>query len=211
MRCVIIINGEISDYGFCANLIESNDYIIAVDGGARHLRKLNVLPNILIGDFDSISSLENYRQLYPKCIIEKYDARKDFTDFELAINKVLALGYKEVIILGAIGERIDHLFANVFLLDKLNAHNVKARIVNFKNIIQLVNDGIDVKGAEGSLVSLIPVTPYIIVKETVGLEYPLKDHRIDFAQSLGISNVIVHKEASITLSLGKALVIQSRD
>ena len=87
MRAVLVCNGSINDYDLIKKHINTDDYIISVDGGARHLRAMGVIPNILIGDFDSANTedlhyfvdlgVENY----------KFPAEKDMTDSELAIDK----------------------------------------------------------------------------------------------------------------------------
>ena len=118
----------------------NDSYIICCDGGIKNFYELDTLPNLIVGDFDSID--ENGRKFIEDNNIEKnvYNTVKNFTDTEAAIDILLERGFEEIVILGATGTRLDHTLANIFLLQKLFGRS-KATIVDNNNIIEYVEKG----------------------------------------------------------------------
>src|SRR3989338_8374682 len=135
-RAVIFVNGNLSDLSQAKKIIKKEDCLIASDGGANLIEKLKLIPNIVIGDMDSIKPelLKKYKSI-------KYPAKKDKTDFELTIDYCLAQKFQEIIIFGILGDRIDHLLANIFLLAKTQTENklIKIKIIEGKKEIFILN------------------------------------------------------------------------
>ena len=116
MTGIIVCSGSITDYALIEKYFEKADLIICADGGANHLRKLGKLPDILVGDFDSISEGDLDLLLAANVEIVRFPSEKDATDTQLAVQLAMDRGCDEVILLGAAGTRLDHTLANVFLL-----------------------------------------------------------------------------------------------
>ncbi len=211
MRAVLVCNGSISDYNIIKNHIKSDDYIISVDGGARHLRTMGVIPNILIGDFDSASSYD--LQYFVELGINnyKFPAEKDMTDTELAIEKAVDMGADELLFIGAMGSRMDHSLANVLLLKKCMDIGLKACIVDENNRIYITNSTITIKNQEGYKLSLIPVSERVTGVTTYGLRYRLDNATMHLATSWGVSNEFLEDEVTVTIDEGILLVCVSRD
>ena len=211
MRAVLVCNGSINDYDLIKKHINSDDYIISVDGGARHLRAMGVIPNILIGDFDSATSCD--LQYFIDLGVEnyKFPAEKDMTDSELAIDKAVEMGADELLFIGAMGSRIDHSLANVFLLKKCMDIGIKACIVDEHNIIYIINSSITLKKQENYKLSLIPVSERVTGVTTYGLKYRLDKATMLLATSWGVSNEFLENEATVTIDEGILLVCVSRD
>src|SRR3989344_5006036 len=104
-RAVVYLNG---DKPIAFKPIQT-DFLIGVDGGTKHITRLRLKPDIIIGDLDSLPRP-------PKGVpIIKYPRDKDQTDSELALNYALKAGFKEIIFVGFMGERLDHMISNLFL------------------------------------------------------------------------------------------------
>ena len=210
-KAIIICSGEIKDYLFIESYINKDCFIICADGGARHLKRLGITPNIILGDFDSIEreTLEKYAN--DKTIeIIKYPKEKDMTDSEIALDCAINKGFLDIVLLGATGSRYDHSLANIFLLRKYIDCNARLRIINENNIVNITNNKIVLDKKIGFKVSIIPLTGNILVT-TKGLKYKLNKDRLFFGSSIGVSNEYESMKAEILILEGVALVIESRD
>src|SRR3989344_9682654 len=116
MRAVLICNGSAGTNLLHRN-ISKGDYIVAVDGGANKLLKTKFHPDIIIGDMDSINSAA--RHSFKNVKMLSYPREKDKVDLELALDYCIERKFSEILILGAIGGRVDMTLTNVFLLDKI--------------------------------------------------------------------------------------------
>lgn len=211
MKCVIIANGDISNYKGIRKIINDCDFIICADGGAKHLLKINILPHMIVGDLDSIDEDAKKKFEDSNVVFYKFPKKKDYTDTELAIEYAIKKGATEIIFLGAIGSRMDHTLANITLLLPLLKKGVKGKIVNEHNEIMVVNKEMEIEGAIGDLLSIVPLTPKIEGVTLKGLEYPLDDETILMGSSIGISNKFVGRKATISVRKGNVLLIKARD
>lgn len=202
-RAIIFVNGNLSDLSQAKKIIKKNDYLIAADGGANSLKKLKLTPNIVIGDMDSIKPelLNKYKSI-------KYPTKKDKTDFELAIDYCLDKKFQEIIIFGILGDRIDHLLANILLIAKTQTENqtIKIKIIDDKKEIFILNKEIIINGKIGDEVSIIPVSEKLEGITTDGLSYRLIDDTLFFGSTRGVSNVMNKKMIKITSSTGIAVI-----
>ena len=188
--------------------IRTSDYIIGVDRGAFWLISNNIIPDIAIGDFDSVTASE--LQIIKKKAkrVDKYSKKKDFTDMELAVEYAITLRPKEVVIYGAIGNRIDHTMGNIHLLERLQGIGV---IRDRNNEVRIISGHTTVrKKPRYPYVSLLPITETIEISLT-GFVYNASHALIRRGQTLGISNELRQNEGVIEIHEGKAFVIQSRD
>lgn len=189
--------------------IRTTDFIVGVDRGAAWLLKQKVIPNVAIGDFDSISKneLQIIKKNVKKVIV--HPQKKDATDLELAVDYAIKLKPKQVIIFGGIGTRLDHTIAAVHLLEKLLEKGINGKIIDEKNEIELIQQTHEVFPSH-SYVSILPHTKKIVVSLS-GFAYPLSRKELVRSSSRGISNEVVGKKAVIEVHEGIALVIKSRD
>lgn len=211
MKILIIASGSAVNYKTIKELFEEADYIICADGGATHLSKVNLIPDVIIGDLDSIE--QEVLSLYGGKEVEfkTFPAKKDKTDFELSIDYALELGASELIITSATGTRLDHTIANIMLLYPLLMKGVKAKIIDNNNEIYMVNDSMQLKKEEYTYVSIIPLFDNVLGVTTKGFEYETEGIDFKLASTLGISNSLVAEEGSIKIDKGVCLVIKSKD
>lgn len=208
MKAVIIANGEIEKDDIIKEECREADFIICADRGAEHTYRLGIVPNYVIGDFDSIDS-KILECLHKKNVnIIRYPSEKDFTDTELCIFKAIELGCTKICFLGMMGKRIDHALGNVGLLHFAADRGVNGYIVSNDYHIYICRDKINLEGNIGDLVSIVPFKGDAGGVYTKNLKYPLKDSFLEFGRSLGISNVMLEKECEIGVKTGEVLVIK---
>lgn len=210
MNVLILTNGEYGDYSFCKENI-TYDYVICADKGMKHARKLGIVPQLIVGDFDSGSEEDLLYFKEQGIEIESFDPVKDETDTELAIKRAVHKGATSITVYGGIGTRLDHSLANVHLLYGLINLGIKGRLMNPYNTVYLVLDEIVLEGEKGALVSLIPFAGEVCGITTQHLGYPLTDATLKMGTSLGVSNYMTENVAKISIQSGVLMVICARD
>lgn len=135
-RCVIFGGGEIADIRYTQNLLQKEDYIICADRGYAYCSLMNVVPNLVLGDFDSYSG-----RISPKCEIMRYPIEKDDTDTMLAVKEAIRRGYREILMVGMLGGRLDHTLANIQTLVYAVQHGETAQIIDKGCRITVIKSG----------------------------------------------------------------------
>ncbi len=209
-RAVIISNGKMKNRGFYKKLIKKTDYIICVDGGSKRARKMNIIPRKIIGDLDSLDRLTQEYFLKKGTEIIRYNREKDKTDMQIAVEYVIKLGFKDVIILCVFGDRLDHVLANIFLLQMLTEKGVKSKIIDEYNEIFLIKNFGKIRGKSGDVISLIPLTQEVNKIKTKGLKYELENGKLKVCDTLGISNILKRNTATVSFKKGSLLVIKTK-
>lgn len=187
-------------------------FIIIADGGARLLMKYGLGADILLGDLDSIGEEALTYIKEHKIEVKKFPAKKDFTDTELALSYLVDEGYKDIVILGALGTRLDHELANLMNLKKLYKKGIRAKIEDDYNEVIYVEEGsYDFEKTNKKYFSLISAGTSMNFT-TKGLYYEVEDLEINAENpSRGVSNEMVGEKATIKINSGSAFIIQSRD
>jgi len=173
------------------------------------LDKIKIIPNIIIGDFDSVSPklIEKYsnKEKYPNIDIINFDKDKDLTDYELALKHSFTFNPNEIFMFGATGSFFDHSLANIILLVKYYSDSVKLKIITSNSSICCIKEGVTIMGMVGARVSLFPLDSVKDVK-LEGFQYEFKESNLspfDFS----ISNVILSDNAIISFKSGVFLII----
>ena len=214
-RCLIITGGPI-DLGFARSYLsgEGFDRVIAVDRGLNAAWALGIVPDVIVGDFDSAdpAALADFRRR-EHIVWEVHQPEKDDTDTELAIKRAAAMGAGYIVLLGATGGRLDHLLGNIHLLYPCLQQGVEACILDPGNKLYLIDGERRFKRREvwGTYISFLPLTEEVKGITLRGFKYPLTDKDIAIGTSLCISNELAADEAVITLQDGVLIVVESRD
>lgn len=217
MKILIVTGGKI-ELDFALQFLMENTFecIIAADRGMELLERLSIIPDYLVGDFDSVSEdvLKKAKQNTGKVI--KFNPVKDFTDTEAAVRLAIELGAGEITILGATGTRMDHVLANINTLFIALDKNIPAYIIDGNNRIRLINKSCEIlknQNLYSNIISLIPYTDKAEGVTLTGFYYPLKNKTLSrFAEpSLGVSNILTEDKGIIELASGVLIVIEARD
>ena len=188
--------------------------IIVCDRGLEALYQLKIIPNHVVGDFDSVSSevLEFYKK-QTQIIFHTYNAEKDNTDTDIALKLATRLKSSKITILGALGKRMDHAIANIHILKDALEAKIPCQILDEHNRIYLINKEttLEKEKVYGKYVSLIPLTSTVEGLTLTGFKYPLNHYTLPIGTSLGISNEMIEDIAHIKMDKGILIVIESRD
>ncbi len=209
-RVVIFVNGEIPDLQRARGMLLPGDFIIAADGGSRHLHAMGILPHLLVGDLDSIpaSYLNEYRLL--GIDIKQYPSAKDATDLELAFQHAASLQPASIVIAGATGARFDHTLANALLVSQPGYRDLEICLDDGTTKITLIRQSLQITGSAGDIVSLIPLSGAVSGITTTGLEYHLENEDLALGETRGVSNVMTGPDARVIIQAGMLLCIHTR-
>ena len=215
MKALIVTGGKL-EKEFLLKTIKEREFeiIIAVDNGLKILNEININPQHIVGDFDTVKReiLEKYKE--NKSIkIHEFNPIKDNTDTDIAIRLAIELKSGEITIIGGIGTRIDHVLGNIHVLKYALDSNIKCKIIDENNEIQLINKTTILKKKDitKKYISLIPLTEKVEHINLKGFKYELKNGTLAMGSSLGISNEISKEEAIIEFDNGILIMINSKD
>lgn len=209
MKILIVLNGKINNYSRIKQEINnfSPDYIICADGAYRHLKSMKTVPNMLVGDFDSINS-ELITEAHALGIdILKVPAEKDFIDGELAIREALKLKPQKVLIIGGFGGRVDHTLANIHLLNIILENGIEGEIFDERGKMVLIDKHTKFIGIPGQVISILPFSASAYGVTLNGLKYKLENAIVEYGNPYGVSNEFLKDEADVFIEKGKLLVI----
>ena len=207
--CLILLSYmECVTPGMAQELAETADYIIAADGGQNRAREFGLQPDCVIGDFDSTTLDEDF-----DCIYITYPAEKDLTDTEAALTHALEKGFRNVILLGGMGGRLDHTMGNIGLLDKYHSSFDHMEFIDGKNKMELLKDSDrtlkrDARYKYFGLVSLNAEASGIDIR---GAKYELTGASLERASTLGVSNEFSEDTVEICVQEGTLLIVCSAD
>ncbi len=206
MRAIILANGDFNQQSVD---IKSDDILIAVDGGASHCLMLDLIPDIVLGDFDSIPDQDQARLAQSEIEFIRYPKRKDEIDLELGLILAIERGATEVHVYAALGSRWDMTVANLMLI--MHPKMQRAKICFFDGLqeIRTIRAGQteSLIGEPGDTISLIPLQGDAQGISTSGLAYPLVREALLFGATKGVSNVLIGTKGSISLEKGFLLCV----
>jgi thiamine pyrophosphokinase len=206
-RAVIFANGRIRDGEAIRRELLPEDSLIAADGGLRHLRRLRLLPHVLIGDLDSLSNGEKRRLKAAGVRILIYPRDKDQTDLELALDLAVREGHKTILVVAPFGGRVDQTAANLLLLGREDLRGRNLRLFDGQTEAFLITRQASLQGRKGEVVSLLPLGGEVQGIATRGLRYPLQEEALQPSRTRGLSNRLSGPEASISVRRGMLLCI----
>lgn len=215
-RCLLISGGHVDQKTLTA-IRESGPFhvVIAADAGLQSCLEADLLPDHIVGDFDSLPDAD---ALLARCrsggsVIHRYRPEKDLTDTQIGVELAMRLGCTRVEVLGATGTRLDHFLGNLQVMELALDRGVKMVITDAHNRIHMHREAFRIRqGAQwGKYISLIPWGSDVTGLTLRGFRYPLTDALLPRAGSLGISNELTEAIGEVFLTGGTLIVIESRD
>ena len=208
-RFVIFLNGEYKySQGFMDRLVSEETICFCADGGANFAFQYGKVPEMIIGDLDSIEKkvLEYYKS--KNILIKKFPKDKDFTDFELILKEINKISenknfVEKIFVVGGLGKRIDMTLSNLFIMEK------------YKNLVFL-QENEEIFYAEKSFVlknkkecefSIIPISEKVEKLTLKGFKFETDKIDVKRENSRLVSNVILENEASVEFENGKLIII----
>lgn len=219
MKDTIIVSGGNIHKDFALDFLKKNKTentcLIAADRGVEFFMGTDLEPDVVVGDFDSLSAEgAKYMETLKHTEIRRLKPEKDDSDTQSAANYAIEQGTERIMILGATGNRIDHLMANFGLLMLGKIKQVQIVLVDAYNYMSLIESGMILKKEEqfGKYVSFFPIEGEVTGLTLKGFKYPLNSYTLKVEDSgLTVSNEISDPEAEVTFETGKLLMIMSRD
>lgn len=180
---------------------------IAADGGALFLNKINIVPDVIIGDMDSLTTaqIENFKN--KEVDIIKYPVQKDETDGELALNYCIENEFQKVFLIGSQGGRFDQQLANIFLLEYGFENNISAVIKEPGLEAGIINDYHIFNQLQEHRLSLLPLSREVKGVTIKGCKYNVSDIDLLRYKTRGISNKILQNNAEVKIKKGLLLYI----
>lgn len=207
MRAYVFAGPKLSSGECVKNENFTDALIIAADCGLQNCSYVDVTPDVLIGDFDSLDSV-------PKpegCEVLTYKVEKDDTDTMLCIRHALSKGASDVTIISGVGGRLDHTIANIQSLAFLLENNAKARLISDDCTVYLLKPGsYTFPRRDGFSMSLFSYGDKVSGLCIKGAKYPLYNAEIQNTFPIGVSNKITADNADISFESGVLLLIFSR-
>ncbi len=200
-KAILVLNGNLSENKNEYFLrLDKDSLIIACDGGYYNCLKLNIKPDLIIGDMDSINDIEfENRIIFPM--------EKDKSDSELGVEYAIKKGFKEIELWCALGDRIDHTIFNISLLYKIHKEGLRGLILHPPFFIFLIDKYYKFKKRDKGIVSFYPITFEIRNLKIKNLKYELNGKNIYFGSSITLSNEFIGKEGEIEFDKGLILAI----
>ena len=209
-RIVIFANGELSYINNARAILKKDDYIICADGGTRHALALDIKPDLVIGDMDSVEKTDLQKLQNDDVPIELFPRDKNETDLELAISRAIGLEPNQIIVIAALGGRLDQTLANITLLSDVRLATSHIRLDDGVEEIFFCQSQVEIHGGSGDIVSLIPWGAAVHHIQTQGLKWPLDGETLYPEKTRGISNEMLVDVASIKTGSGLLLVVHRR-
>lgn len=204
-KAVIFSSGPVSDYGFIAERLSAEDYIICADGGVRHCIKCGFKPNVVIGDMDSC------RCDIDKNVLIKYPCDKDDTDTSLCIKHAVEKGFDNIEIFGALGGSLSHTIANIQMLAYCKKIGVSCILSDAcESAFMLSDEKAEFKISGYTLVSVFSYTNEARGVTLKGFKYPLENAVLKSSFPLGVSNEPIQEKVSLSVKDGTLLIILSQ-
>ena len=207
---LVVAGGEIRDVAFLRSKLSELKpaEIICADSGAGYLHAIGLVPNVIIGDMDSLSpGMLDYFKERGSSII-RFPEGKNETDTQLALEYAFGTAPDEICVFGAFGTRIDHTLANVSLLALGSKKGVQIKLIDEWCETFVVNRECTLEGEPGQTVSLLPLSDKVTGITIEGFEYPLNNGVMEIGKPYGVSNRLIAARGVISVKSGHLLVIR---
>lgn len=204
-RCVIFGAGPVTDPDSLKGYLRDNDWYIAADGGIRLTAQLYITPHLMVADHDSsvpVYGIENIR--LPR--------EKDVTDTRAAMDIAFEKGYRDFLLLGCIGGRMDHTLACMLSAVQLTQKGANVQIIDGQNQMTVLSAGTHRLCNDFSKIfSVFALGETVKNLQILGVKYPLNGYDLECIDSLCVSNELASEDATISFGSGAVLLIFSKD
>lgn len=210
MDVIIVSGGRAPGLNLFKSLVKANTFVIAADRGGEFLKENNIVPDLLVGDFDSLPD-KTLLYFKDKTKIISYKKEKDFSDTEGAFNEAVKLKPDTIYFLGSTGTRIDHFLGNLSFLNASLEKKISSYIVDDYNKIFLIDKECEITKDFGDYVSFQSFRGDVKDFSLEGSKYKLENYTLKMGDTRPISNEFLNKTIKVKFNKGKVLVILSKD
>lgn len=180
------------------------DCVIAVDAGYGHLERIGVMPDLVVGDFDSLGYVPAHAN------VEVHPSHKDASDIELAMERAFERGFDTLVVYGCLSGRLDHTYGVLQLLAKFARRGLRVFAVGDSFAVAALEGGkrssLRFDAVESGMLSVFALSDAAIGVDEIGLEYPLDKATLTNDEPLGVSNEFIGRPATVSVESGTLLV-----
>lgn len=211
MKAIIVTGGNKPSKKLLNSYIKSGDLIIGADKGSEYLYDYEIIPNIILGDFDSISE-EKLKKIEEKQVeIIKFPPEKDYTDTEIAIMEAIKRGADTIYLFGGLGTRADHSLGNIGLLLTTKNKGARLLIVDDHNKMYLADKNMSLNGSQGEIISFHALSDVVKGFEIRGAKYNLNSYDMHLLDPRAVCNEFIDTPINIKYESGELLIIHAID
>jgi thiamine pyrophosphokinase len=201
---LLLLGGEGPSRDLLEPILPAITFSVAADSGFDLARRLNIVPDLLVGDFDSLEPSPELRD-FPEQRMRRYPSDKDETDAELGLQALWDRGFQRVVVAGGGGGRMDHLLGLVALFERDKAPTLW---YTSKEIIQIVEGNQIISDCRGQTVSFFPLGGDVSGMSSKGLKWPLDG--LEWRRGdMGVSNLICEDRCEVSLKKGRLLMVRT--
>ncbi len=209
MNALVLTNGELYETDILRTRISKEvfDLVIGVDGGSRYATEFNTVPDVIIGDMDSVPHHEQAEHKNTRLL--SYPEEKDETDLELALLYAIEQGTDKIVVVGVMGGRMDMTISNIQLVANLSSASCRIEVWHGNQTGWIMQPpGEDIPGNPGDTISLIPIGGEASGIITKAMKYPLNNEKLTM-KTRGVSNRIENTPAHVAFSQGLLLAVHT--
>ena len=212
MRAAIFLNGSPDSSDLLRRVAGRAELVVAADGGARYALEAGVVPDLVVGDLDSLGE-DLAREVERRgASLERHPVRKDKMDGHLAVLAARERGATAADVLCALGGRLGALFAVTHILLAAERIGLHSSVVADRGRIFVVEDGSrTVEGDPQDSISIFPLSGPAAGVTLEGMEYPLENATLEPGDTLGFHNELIGDQATISVEEGALLVVQETE
>lgn len=211
MKAIIVTGGNKPSKKLLNSYIKSGDLIIGADKGSEYLYDYEIMPNIILGDFDSISE-EKLKKIEEKQVeIIKFPPEKDYTDTEIAIMEAMKRGADTIYLFGGLGTRADHSLGNIGLLLTTKNKGARLLIVDDHNKMYIADKNMSLNGSQGEIISFHALSDVVKGFEIRGAKYNLNSYDMHLLDPRAVCNEFIDTPINIKYESGELLIIHAID
>lgn len=212
MRAAVFLNGAPDSTRLIQEFSERADLLVAADGGARYALDAGVVPDLIVGDMDSLG--EDLAQEIERrgATLERHHMRKDKMDGHLAVLAARERGATVADLLCAAGGKFGALFAVPHILLAAERIGLRSTIVaDWGRMFVIEGGSRTMEGAPRDSVSIFPLSGLASGVTLEGLAYPLEDARLEPGDTLGFHNELVGRKGRVSVREGALLVVHETE
>lgn len=208
MRAAIFLNGSNESSDLLRRVAGRADLIVAADGGARYALEAGVVPDLVVGDMDSLGEDLALEIESRGAALERHPERKDKMDGQLAVLAARERGATAADLLCAGGGRLGALFAVPHILLAAERIGLRSTVVADRVRMFVVEAGYrTVEGEPRESISIFPLSGPAAGVTLEGMEYPLQNASLEPGDTLGFHNELIGREATVSVGKGAVLVV----
>jgi thiamine pyrophosphokinase len=212
VRAAIFLNGSPDSRGLVRHVSEHADLVVAADGGARYALEAGVVPDLVVGDMDSLGE-DLLRKVERRgSLLERHPVRKDKMDGHLAVLSARDRGATAADLLCAVGGRLGAILAVSHILLAAERIGLQCKVVSDHVLMFVIEAGSrTVQGAPQDSVSIFPLAGPAAGVTLEGMEYPLENATLEPGDTIGFHNELIGDEARISVGEGVLLVVHETE